>query len=211
MAFGLFILVQERTFADALAIRLEGEPDMDVVVALDTSELPPRVFAGARINVVLLDADFPDDAAFGMSREVSQPPGAARVIFLSSSNDPERIVCGLRAGAAGWVRKDESLARLIDVIRGVARGETWLPPDQIEEISRLLGRGPGHDEDGGDQLLVALTGREREGLLSLTEGARRRDVAEHLRISPKTVWVHLVRHETRISLSRRRRSTCQAV
>jgi DNA-binding NarL/FixJ family response regulator len=157
MALGLFILVQERTFADALAIRLEREPDMDVVVALDISK-PPRVFAGSRVNVVLLDADLPDNAAFGMSQELSQAPGAPHVILLSYSDDPERIVRGLRAGAVGWVRKDASLARLIDVIRGVARGETWLPPDQTEEISRLLGRRPGHDEDGGDSCSWSLWG-----------------------------------------------------
>jgi DNA-binding NarL/FixJ family response regulator len=185
MALGLLILVQERTFADALAIRLEREPDMDVVVALelDTSALPPRAFAGSRVNVVLLDADLPDNAAFGMSQELSQAPGAPHVVFLSYSSDPERIVRGLRAGAVGWVLKDESLARLIDVIRGVARGGTWVPPDQAEEVSRLLVPRPGHDENGGDQLLMALT---------------------------KTIWMRLLRCEARISLARRRRITCQA-
>jgi DNA-binding NarL/FixJ family response regulator len=183
MALGLLILVQERTFADALAIRLDREPDMDVVVALDTSALPPRGFAGSRVNVVLLDADLRDNAALGMSQELSQAPGAPHVIFLSSSNDPERIVRGLRAGAGGWVRKDESLARLIDIIRGVARGGTWVPPDQAEEVSRLLVRGPGQDEDGGTQLLMALT---------------------------KTIWMRL-HHEVCISLARRRHITCQAV
>ena len=211
MALGLFILVQERTFADALAIRLEREPDMDLVVALDTSALQPRAFADSRVNVVLLDADLPDNAAFSMSQELSQAPGAPQVIFLSHFNYPERIVRGLRAGAVGWVRKDESLTRLIDVIRGVARGGTWLPSDQTEEVSRLLMRRPGHDEDGGDQLLMALTGRGREVLPCLTEGTRRRDVAEQLRISPKTIWIHLLRLEARISLARRRRITCQAV
>jgi DNA-binding NarL/FixJ family response regulator len=184
MALGLLILVQERTFADALAIRLEREPDMDVVVALDISALPPRGFAGSRVNVVLLDADLPDNAAFGMSRELSQAPGAPHVVFLSDSNDPERIVRGLRAGAVGWVRKDESLARLIDVIRGVARGGAWVPPDQAEEVSRLLVRRPRHDEDGGAQLLMALT---------------------------KTIWMRLLRHKVCISLARRRHITCQAV
>jgi DNA-binding NarL/FixJ family response regulator len=134
MTVSLFILLQERTFADVLAIRLEREPDMEVVAALDTSALPSRMRVASRVDVVLLDADLADDAAFRLGQELSQAPGAPSMVFLSHSNDPERIVRAVRVGAAGWVRKDESLDRLIDVIRGVARGETWLPPDQTGEV-----------------------------------------------------------------------------
>lgn len=190
MPVGLFILLQERTFADALAIRLEGEPNMDVVATLDTSTLPSRLLVGSRVDVVLLDADLADNAAFRLGQELSQVPDAPRVIFLGHSNDPEGIVRAIRVGAAGWVRKDESLDRLIYVIRGVARGETWLPPDQTGEVLRRLMRGPDHDDDG-DQLLATLTGRERDVLLCLAEGNRRCDVAEHLHMSPNTVRTHL--------------------
>jgi len=190
MTVSLFILLQERTFADALALRLEREPDMDVVAALDTSALPSRMLVGSRVDVVLLDADLADNAAFRLGQELSQVPEAPSMVFLSHSNDPERIVRAVEVGAAGWVRKDESLDWLIYVIRGVARGETWLPPDQIGEVLRLLMRGPDHDEDG-DRLLATLTGREREVLLCLAEGNRRCDVAEHLHMSPNTVRTHL--------------------
>ena len=190
MEVGLFILLQERTFADALAIRLESEPDMDVVATLDTSTLPSRLLVSSRVGVVLLDADLADNAAFRLGQELAQAPDPPRVIFLGLSNDPECIVRAIRAGAAGWVRKDESLDRLIYVIRGVAQGETWLPPDQTGEVLRLLMREPDHDEDSG-QLLAALTGRERDVLLCLAAGNRRCDVAEQLNMSPNTVRTHL--------------------
>jgi DNA-binding NarL/FixJ family response regulator len=190
MPLGLLILLQERTFADALAIRLESEPDIVVVAALDASALPPQVFVGSRVDVVILDADLADNAAFRLCQELSQAPGAPFVIFLSRSSDPECIVSAIRAGAAGWVRKDESLARLANVIRGVAQGETRLPPDQIGEVLRLLMHGPDQDENG-DQLLAALTSREREVLQCLAEGNRRRDVAKNLHMSPNTVRTHL--------------------
>jgi two-component system NarL family response regulator len=191
MALGLFILVQERTFADALAIRIEREPDVGIVAALDASALPPRVFVGSRVDVVLLDADLHDNAAFRLCQELSQAPDAPYVILLSHSSEPERIVRGLRAGAVGWVRKDQSLDQLIYVIKGIARGETWLPPDQIGEVLRFLMRRQDQDEDSGDQLLAALTSREREVLVCLAEGTRRCDVAMHLHMSPNTVRTHL--------------------
>jgi DNA-binding NarL/FixJ family response regulator len=148
------------------------------------------MLVSSRVDAVLLDADLADNAAFRLCQELRQASDAPYVIFLGHSNDAECIVRAIRAGAASWVRKDESLARLIYVIRGVVRGETWLPPDQTGEVLRLLMRGPDRNE-GGDQLLAALTGREREVLLCLARGNRRCDVAEHLHMSPNTVRTHL--------------------
>lgn len=191
MAIGLFIMVRERTFADALAIRLDGEPDVAVVAAVDTKAPPSRLSVGSRVDVVLLDADLADGAAFRLCQELSQQAEAPHVVFLGHSADPECIIRAIRAGAAGWVRKDESLDRLIQVIRGAARNETWLPPGQTGDVLRLLMHGPPHTEDGGAQLLAALTGRERQVLVCLAEGTRRRDVAKHLHMSPNTVRTHL--------------------
>jgi len=189
MALGILILLQERAFADALAIRLESEPDLKVVAALDATALP-RAFADNRADVALLDADLADNAAFGLYQELCQAPDAPYVVCLGHSSDPESIVRAIRAGATGWVRQDESLVRLIYVIRAVARGETWLPSDQTGEVLQLLMRRPDRDE-GADRLLATLTGREREVLRCLAKGYRRCDVAEHLHMSPNTVRTHL--------------------
>jgi DNA-binding NarL/FixJ family response regulator len=191
MAIRLFILLRERTFADALAIRLEGELDIDVVAALYTNVPPPRLFTGSRIDVMLLDGDLPGNAAFRLCEEVSHSREAPHVILLSHSADPAHIVRAVRAGVVGWVGKNESLGRLIDVIHGVARGETWLPPGQTGQVLRQLLSGTGREQDEGTQLLSALTDREREVLACLAEGTRRRDVAKHLHMSPNTVRTHL--------------------
>lgn len=190
MTVRLLILVQERTFADALATRLEAERDIEVVAALHTRTPSPHLFTASRADVVLLDGDLPDDAAFDLSDELSQSGEAPYVIFLSQSSDPRRIVRAIAAGGAGWVRKDESLDRLIDVIHGVARGETWLPTGETGKVLRLLLGRPDPEHDGGE-LLAALTQREREVLVCLAEGTGRRDMAENLHLSPNTVRTHL--------------------
>src|SRR5208282_3757572 len=157
MAVRLFILLQERTFADALAIRLEGEPDMAVVAALHTNVAPPHPCTSSMVDVMLLDGDLPGNAAFRLCEEMAQSHGAPRVIMMSHSADPACILRAIRAGVAGWVGKDESLDRLIDVIHRVARNETWLPPGQTGQVLRLLLRGPDREQDEGTQSLFALT------------------------------------------------------
>ena len=164
---------------------------MGVVAAVATKAPPPRLSVASRVDVVLLDGDLADGAAFRLCQELSQQAEAPHVVFLSHSADPECIIRAIRAGAVGWVRKDESLDRLIQVIRGAARNETWLPPGQTGDVLRLLMHGPSHAEDGGTQLLAALTGRERQVLVCLAEGTRRRDVAKRLHMSPNTVRTHL--------------------
>ena len=191
MTVRLLILVQERTFADALATRLEAEPDMEIVAAVHTRAPSPYLFTGSRADVVILDGDFPDNAAFELCKALSQRGEPPRMILLSQASDPKRIVHGIEAGAVGWVRKDESLDRLIEVIHGVARGETWLPASDTGRVLRLLLRRPDPEHDGPNELLAVLTQREREVLVCLADGTGRRDMAEHLNMSPNTVRTHL--------------------
>ena len=191
MTVRLLILVQERTFADALATRLEAEPDMEIVAAVHTRAPSPYLFTGSRADVVILDGDFPDNAAFELCMALSQRGEPPRMLLLSQASDPKRIVHGIEAGAVGWVRKDESLDRLIEVIHGVARGETWLPASDTGRVLRLLLRRPDPERDGTNELLAVLTQREREVLVCLADGTGRRDMAEHLNMSPNTVRTHL--------------------
>lgn len=191
MTVRLLILVQEHAFADALAARLEAEPDLEIVAALYARVPPPHLFTGSRADVILLDGDFPGNAAFDLCSALPQRGTSPRVIILSYYSDPRRIVDGLEAGAVGWVRKDESLDRLIDVIHGVARGETWLPAAETGNVLQLLLSRPEPEPNGRGELFAVLTQREREVLVCLADGAGRRDMAEHLNMSPNTVRTHL--------------------
>ena len=191
MVVRLLIFVQEGIFADVLATRLDAEEDLEVVAALSMRAPSPQQFTGSLAKVVLLDCDLSADAAFRLCQELSQRGDTPHVVFLSYSSNPERIARAIEAGAVGWVRKDESLDRLIEVIRGAARDETWLPPRETGAVLRLLMRGSDPEHDDCGRLLAALTPREREVLACLAEGTSRRDLAERLHMSPNTVRTHL--------------------
>jgi DNA-binding NarL/FixJ family response regulator len=190
MAVRLLILVQERIFADALSTRLEAEPDLEIVAALHAKAPSPHLLTASRADVILIDGDLPEQAALRLCEKLTSRPGAPRVIMLSRSSDPRAIVRAVEVGVAGWVRTDESLARLMFVVRGVARGETWLPAGDTGDVLRLLLRGPGR-EPAEPQPLGALTARERQVLACLADGAGRREVARRLHMSPNTVRTHV--------------------
>jgi DNA-binding NarL/FixJ family response regulator len=178
------VIDEERTFADALAIRLNVEEDIKVVAVAQ----PNTTTMGFHADVILLDVDFAGSIRF--CQATSSAPNGTRVIMLSRTSEPSRIVAAIEAGARGWVRKDESVEHLLRVLRGVAQGETWLPPAETGNVlSLLLRRRDGRDD--GDRLLGLLTPRERQVLACLAEGAGRNQVAERLNLKANTVRTHM--------------------
>ena len=190
MGISVFVVDQERTFADAIAARLEAEDDVEVVAAVHARTPGQCLIVGRHADVMLLDGDLPERAAIRLCEELCGRDEAPRVVMLSFSSEPERIVDAVRSGAAAWVTKNEPLQHLLEVIRGVARGETWLPPAEAGRVLELLIRDQDRRRDN-DQLLAELTPREREVLACLARGAGRREVAEQLHLSANTVRTHL--------------------
>lgn len=190
MGLRVFIVDQERTFADALASRLAAEDDITVVAAVSVDLPALRPVVAHNADIMLLDADLPGGAALTLCREVARRGVAAHVIMMSYSAEPDRIVAAVKAGAAAWLPKGESLEHLLRVMRGIARGETWLPPTVTGDVLTLLLRDPAPWPQD-DLLLATLTPREREVLACLAQGVARREVAVRLSLSANTVRTHL--------------------
>jgi DNA-binding NarL/FixJ family response regulator len=191
MGINVLVADQERTFVDAVAAWLATESEIEVVGAVQLRMPRPRLIAPMSADVLVLDGDLPGQAADCLCEELSGCNTRTRIVTLSSSSEPIRIVRALRIGVAAWVRKDESLDHLLRVIRGVARGETWLPPAETGNVVRLLLREQDRHRQA-ERLLATLTPRERAVLACLAEGTARRDlVAEQLRLSVNTVRTHL--------------------
>jgi DNA-binding NarL/FixJ family response regulator len=187
------IIDEERTFADALAIRLNAEEDLSVVAVTQ----PTATTMGWHADIILLDVDLTGSVRF--CKTTSRTPNDTRVIMLSHTSEPSRIVAAIEAGARAWVRKDESVEHLLRVLRGVARGETWLPPAETGNVLSLLLRQRDGREDT-DRLLDVLTPREREVLACLAEGAGRNQVAEQLNLRANTVRTHLQNIMTKLGV-----------
>lgn len=188
MKLRVLIIDQERTFADALATRLEAEPDISVVAAIGVQLPVSRPVVAQSADVTVLDADLPGRAAFALCREIAGRGIATHVIMMSYSAEAERVLAAVRAGATAWVPKGESLDHLLSVLRGI-EGGVWLPPAVTGQVLTMLLRQP--LLASGNDLVEMLTPREREVLVCLAEGVARRDVAARLSLSANTVRTHL--------------------
>ena len=178
------IVDQEQTFADALAIRLDAEDDIKVVAVAKASSGPTL---GGCADIVLLDADLGGDTTNLLCDANSSPH--TRAVMLSRTSEPERIVAAIQAGAAAWIRKDESVEYLLEALRGIARGQTWVPAAETGNVLSLLL----HQQDSrnDDMPAARLTLRERQVLDCLASGAGRSEAAARLNISVNTVRTHM--------------------
>ena len=81
---------------------------------------PTATTMGWHADIILLDVDLTGSIRFCMA--TSRGPNETRVIMLSHTSEPPRIVAAIEAGARAWVRKDESVEHLLRVLRGVDPG-----------------------------------------------------------------------------------------
>jgi NarL family two-component system response regulator YdfI len=110
------------------------------------------------------------------------------IVILTTFNEDDLMVRGLRAGAKGFLLKDTNRDTLFDSIRAAARGETLLKPDVM---ARLLAQTqkPGGAKPQPEN--IGLTEREMEVLQAAAQGKTSKEIAFALGISERTVKAHL--------------------
>jgi len=106
------------------------------------------------------------------------------VVILTTYNEDDLMIRGLRAGARGYLLKDTKRQTLFDSLRAAARGEALFMP---EVIARVLHQ-PSAEKRGENSVL---TERELEVLKAAAHGERSKEIAIHLGISERTVKAHL--------------------
>lgn len=171
-----------------LRLILEIEEEFELVGEASDGAEAVKLAGETQPDVILMDLRMPGmDGLTAIEQLAESQPGIA-IVILTTFNEDELMVRGLRAGAKGFLLKDTGRAALFDSIRAAARGETLLKP---EVMARLLAQtsSPGRGRSAPDN--IDLTGREMEVLQAAAEGKTSKEIAYGLGISERTVKAHL--------------------
>ena len=181
-----------------LRLILETQDGFELVGEAADGVEAVRFCAELKPDVVLMDLRMPGmDGLTAIERlRVDQPEIA--VVILTTFNEDDLMMRGLRAGAKGYLLKDTDRETLFNTIRAAHRGETLLKP---EILARVLSHAGAATPAGPFQTF--LTGRELEVLRAVAQGERSKQIAVRLGISERTVKAHLASIYNRLGVDNR--------
>ena len=170
---------------------LEAGGQINVVGEASTGEEAVAKARRLRPDVVLLDATLPGLNCVEATGRILADPGIA-VMLLTTTEEDERILATLRAGARGLLLKDTEPADLVRAIELLARGDALLSPSLTRRLIAEFASVP-DPQLPSSELLDELTPREREVVALVALGLTNPDIAERLVISPATSKTHVSR------------------
>jgi DNA-binding NarL/FixJ family response regulator len=188
---------------DALATLLAGN-DFDVVGQASDGQEAIDLAARLRPQLVLLDLSMPGLDGLSALPGLRDAVPDAEVIVLTASGTEENLLAAIRAGAAGYLLKSEPPDRIVDFLRGVARGEAALSGEVARSLLEQVRVGGYRNGGVPDDIASALSAREVEVLLLLDEHLGTDDIAKRLFISEHTVRSHVKSLLHKLNVSSRR-------
>jgi DNA-binding NarL/FixJ family response regulator len=141
-------------------------------------------------NVVLMDIRMPTLDGLEATRRILAADERVRVLILTTFDLDEYIYEALRAGASGFVLKDDPPEQLLAAIRTVAAGDALLSPSVTRRVIRQFTKLPHRTPPAG---FDELTSREHEVLRLLTHGLSNAEIGTELYIGETTVKTHVTR------------------
>jgi DNA-binding NarL/FixJ family response regulator len=172
-----------RLLREALARLLE--PGCHVVGAAADGRALLTAAAELRPDVVVLDVALPLLNGLDAARRLLRALPQVKVIFLTTSEDPDFAAEVFRIGASGRLLKNSGACELLQAIQEVFRGRSYVTPPAARKAVDTPIRAPEPPKRAGE-----LSPRRREVLRLLAEGRTMKETARILKITPRTVAFH---------------------
>jgi DNA-binding NarL/FixJ family response regulator len=196
----VLVVDDQQLIRNAVAELVTHQPDMHLVETAENGVDAVRKAKKLNPDVVVMDVRMPVMDGIEATRIITQDatkPGVHVLILTTFEDDPDYVVRGVRAGAAGFVGKGAEPDVIVDAIRTIHRGEGLLTPRATKNLLDRYTGSTAPSQVHPD--LQALTSRELDILRLVAEGHTNRAIAEQLGISVVTVKTHINRTMTKVN------------
>ncbi|MDQ6997128.1 MAG: response regulator transcription factor [Mariprofundus sp.] len=173
---------------------LEAEADITVVGEASSGVEAYSHYLDLQPDVVVTDISMPGEGGLGFMRRLLKRDHNARVLVMSMFDDVAFVKRAMEYGAMGYISKSDDPGLLVQAIRSVAAGNTWVAPMLAQEMLRSMRSSEASPQD-------LLTDREFEVFVLLASGKDAKEIADILHLSPKTVGTHQTRIYNKLRLN----------
>jgi DNA-binding NarL/FixJ family response regulator len=174
-------------FREGVKLLLERESQFEVVGEASDPKEALVLAAREQPDIVLLDVDLAGYSGLDIVEALQASAPQSDIIVLSGMRDAELQTRALRAGAKGFVQKDQNGELVLRAIQKVREGQIWFDRGTIgAAVNRLIAGESEEEKQSG-----TLTARERDIIRLVGEGLKNDGIAQQLFISEKTVRNHL--------------------
>ncbi|MGY3715244.1 response regulator [Sutcliffiella cohnii] len=199
----IVIIDDHQLFREGVKRILDFEPNFQVIAEGDDGNEAVSLINQYSPDVVIMDINMPDINGVEATKQLVEENPDTKVIMLSIHDDENYVTHALKSGACGYLLKDMDADALVDAVKVVAEGGSYLHPkvthNLVKEYRRLANNDHvtiGHVNGVLQQLeirrpLHLLTRRECEVLQLLADGKSNKSIGESLYISEKTVKNHV--------------------
>ena len=199
-AIRVMVVDDQRMVRMGLGMMVEAEPDMTVVGEAGDGAEAITLAASLRPDVVLMDVRMPTMDGITATRTLLEADSAGAVVIVTTFDDEEYLLDGVRAGASGFLLKDAGADLLAAAVRSAHGGDTLIAPSMTRALLEQRLRSDLGGEDGVTEVpvtdeaaaaLATLSPRERDVLGAVARGTSNADIARELWLSEATVKTHI--------------------
>jgi DNA-binding NarL/FixJ family response regulator len=180
---------------EGLAMRISAKPDLAVCGEAATEEEGLALVKRRSPDLVIVDISLKSGHGIDLIKRIKARHPKVKMLVVSGYDESLYAERSLRAGALGYLNKQETNEKVIDAIRTVLDGRRYLSPKMTQQ---LVGQAIGSGQPGGDDPIHRLSNRELEVFQLIGRGQPTGSIAAQLQISIHTVESH--RHTIRRKL-----------
>lgn len=170
---------------EGVASTLDAEPDFEVVGQGSNADEALALARDLMPDLVLLDVSM-NGGGLNAARSIAAACPIVKIVMLTVSEDEEDVLTALKAGARGYVLKGVSGPELVQIVRTINSGESYVTPSLAASLLVELREDNGRKQAPPDPL-SELTDRERQILELVATGRSNKEIADALFLSEKTI------------------------
>jgi DNA-binding NarL/FixJ family response regulator len=186
MPYDVLLVEDHRIVRDGIRAILEREPDFRVTGETDSGVDAIQFCKRAKPHLVLMDVGLPGLGGVDAAAEILRHSPETKIVVVSMLDDEESVAGALLAGVRGFVLKKASLADLVEAMRTVVQGGTYLSPEVSDKLLHRMQTG-NFETRPLPEAVRALSRRELQVMRLVADGKTSREIATMLDLGLQTV------------------------